>query len=306
MTDRNHDLDDHDRGLQFDLQTLEQRMQERRRLLAWIASGSAMAVISACGGGSSGDDTSSTSTATTTTASTTTSTTTTTTTTSTTSGSCIADPEETAGPYPADGSNSVNSSVVNVLSSSGIVRSDIRSSFGSDSGTAAGLPLTLTLTLVNVNNSCAVLSGYAIYLWHCNRDGKYSLYSSGIQDQNYLRGVQVTDSNGQVTFQTIFPACYSGRWPHIHFEIYPSLDTATSYTNKVLTSQMAMPSDICDTVYAAVSGYSASVTNKAAISLSSDNVFGDNTSTQLAAQTPTLSGDTSNGYTGTITIGLAV
>lgn len=82
------------------------------------------------------------------------------------------------------------------------------------------------------------LAGYAIYLWHCNRDGGYSMYSSGITAENYLRGVQVTDSNGEVTFSTIFPGCYSGRWPHIHFEVYASLDAATTTpaSNQVRTS----------------------------------------------------------------------
>jgi protocatechuate 3,4-dioxygenase beta subunit len=41
-----------------------------------------------------------------------------------------------------------------------------------------------------------------------------------VTTESYLRGVQVTDSNGQVTFTTIYPACYSGRWPHIHFEVF--------------------------------------------------------------------------------------
>jgi protocatechuate 3,4-dioxygenase beta subunit len=219
--------------------------------------------------------------------------------------SCIVDPTETNGPYPSDGSNSVNGSVSNILAVSGVVRSDIRSSFGSSTTTAPGVPMTLTITLVNTNNSCAVLSGYAIYLWHCNRSGLYSLYSSGITGENYLRGVQVTDSNGQVTFTSIFPACYSGRWPHIHFEVYPSLATATSYANRILTSQFAMPSAICDTVFA-TTGYSASITNKAAISLSSDNVFGDNTSAQIAWMTPTMTGDVTNGYTATVTVGVSI
>jgi protocatechuate 3,4-dioxygenase beta subunit len=167
------------------------------------------------------------------------------------------------------------------------------------------VPLTLTITLVNTNSSCAVLSGYAIYIWHCNRSGEYSLYSSGIQNENYLRGVQVTDANGQVTFTTIYPACYSGRWPHIHFEVYPSLATATTYANRVLVSQFAMPDSINATVFAST-GYSASVSNYAAISLSSDNVFGDNTSAQIAIQTPTITGSVSAGYVGTATVGVAL
>ena len=68
--------------------------------------------------------------------------------------------------------------------------------------------------------------------------------------ENYLRGMQATDSNGQVTFTTIFPACYSGRWPHIHFEVYPSLATATSVSHMVKTSQIAMTEATCDEVFA--------------------------------------------------------
>jgi len=116
--------------------------------------------------------------------------------------------------------------------------------------------------------------------------------------------VQVSDSSGQVTFTSIFPGCYSGRYPHIHFEIYPSLAMATLYTNKILTSQMAMPRDICSTVYSAATGYSASVTNLASVTTANDNVFGDNTAAQIAAQTPTLSGSMYAGYTGTIVIGV--
>ena len=75
-----------------------------------------------------------------------------------------------------------------------------------------------------------------MYLWHCTADGNYSLYSSGITNQNYLRGVQVSDASGLVSFTSIFPGCYSGRWPHIHFEVYRSLALATSgrlrYTSK--------------------------------------------------------------------------
>jgi protocatechuate 3,4-dioxygenase beta subunit len=194
--------------------------------------------------------------------------------------------------------------VSNVLTQSGVVRSDIRSSFGSSTTTTAGVPLTLTLNVVNSNTSCSVLAGYAVYIWHCTRDGLYSLYSNGVQDENFLRGVQVTDANGQVTFTTVFPGCYSGRYPHIHFEVYPSLAMATLYTNRVLTSQMAMPSAVCSSVYASATGYSSSASNFSASSTSSDNVFGDNSAAQIALQTPSLSGDVSNGYTGSITIGV--
>ncbi|WP_242128858.1 intradiol ring-cleavage dioxygenase [Sphingobium sp. Sx8-8] len=300
----------HDGGLAQDLamiRALNQQEVGRRRTLGLLFSAGGAALIGACGGSGSAS-TSSTSSSSSTTTSTSSSTSSSSSSsssssTSSSSGTCIADPEETNGPYPADGSNSSNGSVVNVLDDTGIARTDIRSSFGSSTGTADGVTTKLTITLVNVNGSCAPLEGYAIYIWHCTREGTYSLYT--VPGENYLRGVGVTDANGQVTFTSIFPGCYSGRYPHIHFEIYPSLARATGYANRVLTSQFAMPADACNTVYA-TSAYSSSKSNFAAISTSSDNVFGDNTSAQIAAMTPSMTGDITNGYTGTVTVGLAI
>jgi len=187
-----------------------------------------------------------------------------------------------------------------VLTRSGIVRSDIRTSL-STGNTAAGVPCTIKLTLVDSNSNCAPLVGYAIYVWHCNRDGQYSLYSSGVTSEDYLRGVQATDSNGIVSFTSIFPACYSGRWPHIHFEIYPSLAQATGPSNIIHTSQLALPKSACDTVYAST-GYSASVSNLAQISLATDNVFSDGSSLQVA----TTTGSVADGYTVQLMVGVAV
>ena len=107
------------------------------------------------------------------------------------------------------------------------MRSDITSSFGSSTTVAAGVPLTITLQVTDTANGCTPLAGAAVYLWHCDIDGKYSMYSEGVTGENYLRGVQETDADGTVTFTSIFPAAYDGRWPHIHFEVYPSVADAT-------------------------------------------------------------------------------
>lgn len=281
-------------GLQADVQRIvEQQRDERRRTLGWLSAlgGSALfgaSGLAACGGG--GDAANSGSSLGTTTA------------TSSSGEVCSVIPTETQGPYPGDGSNSANGSVVNALMLSGIVRSDIRTSVGSASGTAAGVPLTLRVRLVNVNAACATLDGWAIYLWHCTRDGKYSLYSSGVTNENYLRGVQATDSSGTATFTTIFPGCYSGRMPHIHFEVYRSVGTATSADNKLLTSQMAFPTEVCEGVYDNASGYSASINNLAQISFATDNVFSDGHDSQMLS----ITGDVSNGYVATITVGMSV
>jgi protocatechuate 3,4-dioxygenase beta subunit len=165
--------------------------------------------------------------------------------------------------------------------------------------------VALTITLENANNSCGLLSGYAIYVWHCDRNGEYSLYGADILNENYLRGVQVTDSGGSVTFESIFPACYSGRYPHIHVEVYESLPAATSGNNALLITQLAMPRDIASTVYDIATGYSTSVNNLAALTAATDLVFESSTTAQLAAQTPAFSGSISDGYLATATMGLS-
>ena len=108
--------------------------------------------------------------------------------------------------------------------------------------------------------------------------------------------MQETAADGTVTFTSIFPACYDGRWPHIHDEVYPSLGAATDVANKIGTSQIALPEETCDLVYA-TSGYEQSVRNMGRVSLSTDNVFSDGWTTQLA----TMSGDATNGFTATVT-----
>ena len=204
-------------------------------------------------------------------------------------------PAETAGPYPGDGSNGPN-----VLIESGVVRSDVRPSFGSSSGFAEGVPITIDLTLVDTTKNCAAGAGMAIYIWHCDRAGDYSLYSHDAAEQNYLRGVQVADQNGRVFFTSIFPACYSGRWPHIHFEVFESLESAVAGENARLTSQIALPEDACTAVFAHDSGYAASVQNMSRVTLDSDNVFGDGWDAELASVT----GDAASGMTVALTIGV--
>jgi protocatechuate 3,4-dioxygenase beta subunit len=208
--------------------------------------------------------------------------------------SCAEIPSETGGPYPGDGSNGVNA-----LTATGIFRSDIRPSFGSASAIADGVALTVTLTVVDVATSCAPLADRAVYIWHCDRDGNYSLYSPAVTSQNYLRGVQVTDAAGQVTFTTIFPGCYSGRWPHIHFEVYPSLASATTGGNALRTSQLALPEAASSAVYAST-GYTSSASNLSHVALATDNVFSDGTT----LQTPTISGSVAAGYAIALRVGV--
>jgi len=203
-------------------------------------------------------------------------------------------PDETAGPFPGDGSNGVD-----VLDDSGIVRSDIRSSFGDSTTTTEGVPLRVRLTVRDAATGAARV-GAAVYVWHCDRDGNYSLYSDAAKDENYLRGVQEVDANGTVTFTTIYPGCYPGRWPHIHFEVYSDVATAVASGPIVKTSQLALPKEANDLVYA-TRGYSASARNQSQLSLASDMVFGNDGGIHQIAS---MSGSASGGYTAALTIGV--
>ena len=290
-----HDHDGHSGqgDLQADLHTLLHAAASRRRSLRWLFAGAASVPLYGCGGGSgAGADLGITPV---------TATTTSTTTTPAAGAACSVIPEETGGPYPADGTNTVNGKLANALALSGIVRKDIRWSFAGAEGVAMGVPLTIRLKLVNVAASCGTATGAAVYLWHCDRDGNYSMYPGAIQAENYLRGVQEADADGVVTFTTIFPGCYDGRMPHVHFEVYPVLARATSAANRVKTSQFTFPLATLNTVYTA-SGYSASVANLARISYATDNVFGDGTSLQMAS----MSGDIVNGYVAELTVGVSL
>ncbi|MFD1243244.1 intradiol ring-cleavage dioxygenase [Arthrobacter ulcerisalmonis] len=282
----------HDRGLEFDLST----MMSRRSLGLFLGAGGAVAALAACTPAS----TSGTATSTAAASATATATTSATATASPTLTRAIAEcgveiPEETAGPYPGDGSNGPNA-----LEASGVVRQDIRASFGSGTATAEGVPLTFTLTLLDNANGCVPLAGAAVYAWHCDRDGKYSLYDSGLTNENYLRGVQESDANGQVTFTSIFPAAYSGRWPHIHFEVFESMSNATAAGQVLAVSQIALTKAACDDVYA-TAGYEQSVTNMTRTTLQSDMVFGDDGGIYQLA---TMTGSAATGYTAGLNVTL--
>ncbi|WP_454812451.1 intradiol ring-cleavage dioxygenase [Paenarthrobacter nitroguajacolicus] len=285
---------DHDRGLEFDLSTL---LSRRRSLGVLLGAGTA-AALAACtpgtGGGSAWPSSAATATATATEGATAAASPSATSTVTRAFAECgVEIPEETLGPYPGDGSNGPN-----VLEASGVVRRDIRSSFGTSTTKAEGVPLTVTLTLLDNANGCAPLAGAAVYAWHCDKDGKYSLYDSGIENENYLRGVQEADANGQLTFSTIYPGAYNGRWPHIHFEVFESMSNTSAAGQVLAVSQIALTETACKEVYA-TSGYESSARNFPNTTLTSDNVFGDDGGIYQLA---TMSGSVAGGYTAALNV----
>jgi protocatechuate 3,4-dioxygenase beta subunit len=257
---------------------------ERRRALRWLAAGGTAAALPGvlrAQGGASGTGLSASGT-----------------------GRCAPFPPETPGPFPADGT-SASGRRHNALALAGAVRRDIRRSVGGPGGIAPGVPLRLRLELVEASASCAPLAGRAVYVWHCTRDGRYSLYSDGVTGENYLRGVQVSDAAGVVEFMTVFPGCYPGRWPHVHFEVYPSLATATDASavgDYATVSQLALQAAACREVYGSASGYSASAGHLAGLALERDFACADDRSGQQLAA---VSGDQASGLLATLRVALS-
>ena len=279
VLDRPHE-DVEDQGLAFDLGTLI----DRRRALGIFGAGASVFALAACTGTTTSSSSGSASA--TASASETAST--------TPSPSKTYDeemPQETAGPYPGDGSNGADA-----LDVSGVERSNITASI--DGGAAVdGVAMTLTMNIVDMVKDNGPMTGAAVYVWHCDPDGNYSMYSEGVEDETYLRGVQVVGDDGKVTFTSIVPGCYAGRWPHIHFEVFPDIGSITDATNAVLTSQIALPEEMANTVYKD-SRYPDSATNMSQVTLETDNVFSDGVDMQM----PKVSGSVAKGYTVTIDV----
>lgn len=194
---------------------------------------------------------------------------------------CVLIPSETRGPYPLDLSNNPDMFRQNITEG------------------RPGLPLDVVLNFVNVNNNCAPIANARIDIWHCDRDGVYSGFNqpgANTVGQTFMRGIQITDSIGQVEFKTVYPGWYSGRITHIHFEIY---------LNSVLsrTSQMAFPQDVTTAIYNNTTLYPKGQ-NTSVASFAQDNVFSDlsNTALQIAEITNNFE---TGGKIATLTVGIA-
>ncbi len=198
-----------------------------------------------------------------------TSTSTTPTTTTGTNAACAVTPTETLGPYP---------------SLTDLMRSDIREG-------KSGTLLNLTVKVVNANNGCSAVSGANVEIWHVDAAGNYSQYGTQTT-QTYLRGIQTTNANGEVTFTTIYPGWYQGRATHIHLEV-------TINGRSVKVTQIAFPEAVNNTVHA-TGVYASRGSNP--MSNAADGIFADSLSSELI--TPT--GDTTNGFAATFQVGVSI
>jgi protocatechuate 3,4-dioxygenase beta subunit len=186
-----------------------------------------------------------------------------------TNAACAVTPSETAGPFP---------------SLRDFFRSDIREG-------KPGALLNLTLKVVNTSAACAAVPNANVEIWHVDAAGNYSQYGTQTS-QTFLRGIQTTNDNGEVTFTTIFPGWYQGRATHIHAEV-----TIGGVSRKV--TQFAFPESVNTTVYR-TGAYASRGGNPMANA--SDGIFADS----LASELVTPTGDPTAGYAATCQIGIAL
>jgi protocatechuate 3,4-dioxygenase beta subunit len=194
---------------------------------------------------------------------------------------CIVRPEQTEGPYFVD---------------ERLNRSDIRSD-PSDGSVKEGIPLRLVLGVHRINgNDCTPLPGALVDIWHCDSLGVYSDVrdrSFDTRGKKFLRGYQVTDTQGTVQFLTIYPGWYPGRTVHIHFKIRTNPESRRGYE---FTSQMYFDEAITDQVHAQAP-YAAK--GRQTTRNKQDGIFRDGGDQLMLQLTPQA-----QGYSGTFDIGL--
>jgi protocatechuate 3,4-dioxygenase beta subunit len=220
----------------------------------------------------------------------------------TSSSSCVAATNVTRGPYFVDDradSNIANDDVDATI----LERSDIRSDSKGSTGTQAGLPLTLAISVANYSSgACTPISGAQVHIWHCNALGAYSDIQAPTNDnganltsENFLRGYQFTDSNGVVTFTTIYPGWYSGRAVHIHVKV--RIFDSTGKVTTEATTQLFFDDRTSSAVYAANSAYKNGTRD---VLNTADGIYASESPALLVS----LTGSATTSYAGVVSIGI--
>jgi protocatechuate 3,4-dioxygenase beta subunit len=180
-------------------------------------------------------------------------------------------------------------------SASGYLRSNVLSNTDG-SNVQSGVPLALTITVLDAKNSCAPAQAVQVDIWCCNASGVYSGEASlGTASQSWLRGYQLTDASGKVTFNTIIPGWYAGRATHIHLRLRSTYDSSSSGGTN--TTQLFVDQTLINSIYTSVAPYSARGTNPT--TNANDRVYSQQEhSTNLL----TLAGSASSGYSASVTL----
>lgn len=198
--------------------------------------------------------------------------------------SCAASPAETIGPYFVE---------------EGLDRSDITVD-PSDGSTQTGVPLRLDLSVLRTDADCAPAAGVQIDVWHCNALGVYSdEAANGTSGKKFLRGFQTTDTNGAVSFTTVYPGWYSGRTIHVHFRVRAFDGAATTFD---FVSQLYFDDAVSDQVMATApydSRGARNTTNATDSIFNGSDANGDGNDLLLV-----LTDDGDGGWVGTFSIGV--
>lgn len=148
-------------------------------------------------------------------------------------GTCLLTPQAVEGPFYFDPN---------------LVRPDITEG-------KPGVPLDLMLRIIE-QGSCSPIANARVDVWHADAGGIYSGYDrqgddgkASAKGETHLRGTQITDVEGRVSFRSIYPGWYPGRTPHIHVKAF--LDETT-----VLTGQLYFPDELSTRIYRDQAPYS--------------------------------------------------
>jgi protocatechuate 3,4-dioxygenase beta subunit len=253
---------------------MKQELITRRAALVALTGTAGAVALMSCGGGNSGTTASASSG---------------TSSTSLMSTTCLITPEGEIGPYFVDDS------------AAGFNRSDIRSNIDGSS-TQQGIPLTLNLIVLDAQNGCIPMQDVQVDIWHCNALGVYS--DEGVEStvgETWLRGYQLTDSAGEAAFTTIFPGWYQGRATHIHLRLRSTYSTASSTSDGTNTTQLFFAQTLVNTIDTTIAPYSSQGANPT--TNASDRVYEEQTEGLMEL---VLTGNTTAGYTATVTIGLPI
>ncbi|MEU9466713.1 intradiol ring-cleavage dioxygenase [Streptomyces avermitilis] len=200
---------------------------------------------------------------------------------------CTLNAEVTEGPYSLDGA---------------LVREDIRED-------KEGVEVQYTLTVVDTANDCAPLADALVEIWHCDALGEYSGFvgrngHTEEDDGTFLRGGQLTDSDGQVKLTSIWPGHYVSRAVHVHMRVHTDVTlTDDSYTGGevIHTGQLFFDADI-NTEIQAISPYSDNTTKET--QLDDDSIYDDGGASSGLLTLTALGSSVSDGYKATLTVGV--
>ncbi len=166
---------------------------------------------------------------------------------------CVLTAEQEEGPYYIDGAN---------------LRSDLTER-------KAGVPLQLQIAVMD-SGRCAPLASAAVDIWHCDATGVYSGFTANgggppggrggprgrggrgsppparvTDESRFLRGIQLTNSQGVAMFQTLYPGWYAGRTIHVHGKVnlFGSIERERFSGGHVsYTGQLFFPEDITEQI----------------------------------------------------------